>query len=273
MALKYKLQKLEGIEPAIAGLYVEKEEAGAKVYVLDVEGVADEAKLKEFRTNNMNLHKQVTDLQQRYDGIDPEEVKTLKEAIGGLKAEELPEIVKKAKDLEKIVENRTQAMRVDHEKAIGGVKADNERLKRQLSELAINQTTVAEGSKLGLRSTAHLDLTYRARQVFVLDAKGNPVAYEADGKTLKYGKESNPLTIKEWIETQVTEAPHLFEDSKGTGGNGGDGKGSGGGDESKNPFAKGTPDFNLTAQSKLVRENPALARRLAAKVGVILPGA
>lgn len=272
MALKYKLQKLDDVAEAIRTFYVEKEEAGNKVYVLDLDGAVDSAKLDEFRTNNKNLHKQLTEIGSKFDGVDPDEYKALKEAVGGLKSDEIPAVLAKAKDLEKIVETRTAAMRKDHEGAVIAIKTDRDRLQTQLSELAINQTTIQEASKLGLRPTAQLDITFRARQVFRLDAKGTAVAFESDGKTVRYGKDGSPLTIREWIESQVTEAPHLFEDSKGAGNGGnGDGKGSGGGYDKENPFAKGTTHYNLTKQGELMRSNPALARRLAAAAGQILP--
>lgn len=270
--LKFQYDKQEEIPKESLGFYEEKTEGGKQVWQLKIEGVVPTTKLDEFRTNNVNLHKQVTELKARYEGIDPEEAKKLSEAVGGLKPEELAEALKQGKNVEKIVEARTKAMREESDRVISTTKAEKERIQRQLEELSINQATIAEATKLGLRPTAHLDITFRARQIFKLDPNGKPLAYDADGKTHIYGKDGSIITIREWCEQQLQAAPHLFEDSKG-GGSGGDGKekgGSGGGTEG-NPFKKGSPHYSMTEQMVLMKKDPAKAKRLAAEVGVKLP--
>ena len=176
MPLKYKVENLDGVDEAIKPLYTKKTDGGKEIFILDVDGVVESTKLDEFRTNNKALHKQIADLSSKFDGVDPEDYRALREAVGGLKADELPEIVKKAKDVEKIVDTRTQAMRKEHDSVVNVLKSDRDRIQKQLSELAINQTTIQIASKLGLRPTAHVDITTRARQIFSLDPKGNAVA-------------------------------------------------------------------------------------------------
>jgi len=269
MPLKYKLDKLDGLDPATTALYVEKEANGTKYYLLDVDGAVDKSQLDEFRTNNVNLKRQLADATAKFDGIDPDEVKKLKEAVGGLAADEIPELLKKGKDVEKVVEGRTAAMKTTYEKQILTVTSERDKLQSQLAELSINQAVLAEATKIGLRPTAQIDATYRARQVFRLNAAGVPTAYEADGKTIIYGQDTKELTIKEWCEGLKTAAPHLFEESKGAGSSGGSG-GNGGG-AVQNPFMKGTPHYNVTKQGQLRKENPALARKYAAEAGIVLP--
>ena len=77
-----------------------------------------------------------------------------------------------------------------------------------------------------------------------------------------------PMTLEEWVDTQVADAPHLFESNSG-GGAAGDGSGGAAGAgpgranrSVKNPFRKET--WNLTEQMKLQKSDPQLAARLKA---------
>jgi hypothetical protein len=68
--------------------------------------------------------------------------------------------------------------------------------------------------------------------------------------------------LEEWIEAQVSEAPHLFESNAG-GGAAGNGSGGVGGNRSvRNPFRKET--WNLTEQFRLQKTDSQLAARLKA---------
>ncbi len=111
-----------------------------------------------------------------------------------------------------------------------------------------------------IRSTI-TDITARARNVFKL-VNGGPRAFEADGQSVRYGKDGvTPMTLEEWVDTQVAEAPHLFESNAGSGaaGNGSSGAGN---RSVKNPFRK--ESWNLTEQMKLQKSDPQLAARLRA---------
>ena len=109
----------------------------------------------------------------------------------------------------------------------------------------------------------------RARNVFRL-VNGVPTAFESDGKNVRVGKDGmTPMTLEEWVDTQVADAPHLFESNAGGGaGSGGGGDASGGGAAAranrsvKNPFRRDT--WNLTEQMKLQKTDPQLAARLKA---------
>jgi hypothetical protein len=71
------------------------------------------------------------------------------------------------------------------------------------------------------------------------------------------------MNLEEWIEAQVSEAPHLFEANAGGGAAGNGSGGVGGGNRSaRNPFRKET--WNLTEQFKLQKTDPQLAARLKA---------
>ena len=69
------------------------------------------------------------------------------------------------------------------------------------------------------------------------------------------------MTLEEWLDTQVSEAPHLFESNAG-GGAAGNGSGGVGHRSVKNPFTK--ENWNLTEQMKLQKTDPQMAQRLKA---------
>ena len=138
---------------------------------------------------------------------------------------------------------------------------ERDALNGKLTALLIDQAVVTEATKRGLRATALPDITSRARNTFKL-VNGVPQAFEADGQTARVGKDGvTPMTLAEWIDAQVSDAPHLFESNVGGGaaGNGSGGVGQGSG---KNPFRRET--WNVTEQMRLAKADPQLAARLKA---------
>src|SRR5438477_13042640 len=73
MALKFKYKSKDEVPAEHSALYVERDGA----FVLDAEGAVDKARVDEFRTNNLALKKQLDDLAAKYEGIDPDAVKTV----------------------------------------------------------------------------------------------------------------------------------------------------------------------------------------------------
>ena len=71
------------------------------------------------------------------------------------------------------------------------------------------------------------------------------------------------MTLEEWVDAQVADAPHLFESNAGGGAASNSAGGAAGNKHSaKNPFRKDT--WNLTEQMKLQKTDPGLAARLKA---------
>ncbi len=258
MTLKFRVKAKEDVPAEQLPFYVERDGA----WVLDVDGAVDKAKLDEFRTNNVALLKQVDDLRQRFAGIDPDEVRKLAEEKRRL--EEQQQL--KAGEVEKVVENRLKSARSEWDKQFSTVASERDALNARLATIQIDQAVVSEATRRGLRATAIPDITARARQTFRL-VNGVPQALEADGQTARVGKDGlSPLSLAEWIEAQVSEAPHLFESNAGSGAVGnisGGGVGARPQGAMRNPFRKGA-EWNVTEQMKLLRTDPALAQRLRA---------
>jgi hypothetical protein len=132
---------------------------------------------------------------------------------------------------------------------------------QRLTAIKIDQAVVNEATKRGLRASAIPDITSRARNTFRL-VNGVPQAFEADGQTAGVGKDGvTPVSWAEWIDTQVSEAPLLFESNAG-GGAAGNRSGRAGNRSVRNPIRK--ESWNLTEQMKLQKSDPMLAARLKA---------
>ncbi len=253
MALKFKYSSKDEIPAELVALYAEREGA----WQLDCDGVADKAKLDEFRTNNVALLKQVEDLRKRFEGIDPDEVRKLADEKQRLEEERQL----KAGELDKVVENRIKGLKSDWEKQVAGLTSERDALNARLTAIQIDQGVIAAATKRGLRPTAITDITSRARSVFKL-VNGAPRAFEADGQTVRYGRDGvTPMSLEEWVDTQVSEAPHLFESNAGSGA-AGNGSGGAGNRSVRNPYRKET--WNLTEQMRLMKSDPQLAARLRA---------
>ena len=255
MPLKSKYNSLKEIPAEDVRLYVERDGA----WHLDVDSKEDKSKLAEFRDHNIALQKQVAELQAKFEGIDPEAVRKLAEEKARLEEEQQL----KAGEFQSVLDARLKAERSEAEKRFGAVAKERDALNARLATIQIDQGVVATATKRGLRPTAIPDITARARSVFRL-VEGAPRAFEADGQTVRLGKDgTSPMDLEEWIEAQVSEAPHLFESNAGGGAAGNGSGGVGGSNRSgKNPFRKET--WNLTEQFKLQKTDPQLAARLKA---------
>ena len=253
MALRKKYESLKEIPAEDVRLYVEREGA----WHLDVDLKEEKAKLDEFRANNIALSNQLADQKKRFEGIDPEQVRKLAEEKQRL--EEAQQI--KTGEVDKVVENRLKTARTEWDKQFNAVTGERDSLNARLTAIQIDQGVITVATKRGLRPTAIPDITARARTVFRL-VDGAPRAYEVDGQTVRVGKDGiTPMTLDEWVEQQVADAPHLFESNAG-GGAAGTGSGGVGNRSVKNPFRKET--WNLTEQMRLLKSDPGLAARLKA---------
>jgi len=256
MPLKYRYTNKEEIPADQTALYVEREGA----FYLDAEGVSDKAKADEMRNHNIELRKQLEERDARFAGIDPEEYHRLLEEKRKL---ELEAQGHKPEEIDKLVTERLKGLKADWDKQQTAVTNERDALLGRLSAIQIDQGIITVATKRGLRPTAIPDITARARTVFKL-VNGAPQAFESDGKTVRYGKDGfTPMTLEEWVDAQVTDAPHLFESNAGGGAASTGAGGAAGSQRSvKNPFRKDS--WNLTEQMKLQKTDPALAARLKA---------
>jgi hypothetical protein len=246
MPLKYKFKTREEIPAELQPFYVERDGAWA----LDAEGVVEKSKHEEFRANNIALSNQL----KRFDGIDPEAVHQLAEENRSLRTATLSE------DAKREMEAQLKTAKSAFEKQIAAVTGERDALHGRLTAIQIDQAVVTEATKRGLRPTAIPDITSRARTNFKL-VNGVPQAFEGDGQTARTGKDGvSPMTLAEWVDALVSDAPHLFEANAGGGAAGSGSRGAATG--VANPFRK--ESWNVTEQMKLQKNDPSLAARLKA---------
>jgi hypothetical protein len=256
MPLKYKYSTKQEIPAEQQSLYLERDGA----FYLDAEGIVDKAKADEMRNHNVELRKQIEDRDARFAGVDPDEFHRLAEEKRKL---ELQAQGHKPEEIDKIVTERLKTLKADWDKQFAVVTGERDSLNTRLTTIQIDQGVITAATKRGLRPTAIPDITARAHSVFKL-VNGAPQAFEADGKNVRYGKDGiTPMTLEEWVDAQVSDAPHLFESNAGGGAASNGGGAAAGSQRSvKNPFRKET--WNVTEQMKLQKSDPALAARLKA---------
>ena len=250
MPLKFKYATKQEIPAEQQAFYVERDGA----WLLDADGVVSQAKLDEFRQNNITLTNQL----KKFEGIDPDAVRQL--AVEKQRLEDEQRL--KDGKFQDVLDARLKTARAEWDKQHGVVVAERDVLTGRLTAIQIDQAVVTEATKRGLRPTAIPDITSRARQTFKL-VNGVPQAFDSDGQTARMGKDG-PMTLAEWVDALVSDAPHLFEANAGSGaaGSGGGAAGSASARASRNPYRKET--FNLTEQMKLQKSDPQLAARLKA---------
>ena len=240
MALKNKYASAGDIPAELKPFYVERDGA----WLLDSE------RNEELRQTNITVMKERDALLKRFEGIDPDEVRKL--ADEKRKLEEAAQL--KAGEFDKVLAARL----AEHDRKNAPMLAELGAVKAQLSGVLIDDAVVAEATKRGLRATALPDLKARARNTFKL-VGSVPQAF--DGETARMGKDGfSPLTLAEWVEALVSDAPHLFEANAGGGATGSGSRGAERG--VVNPWSEKTR--NLTEQVKLLKTDPGLAARLKA---------
>lgn len=255
MALKFKYKLESDIPTEHRPFYVRKGE----VWQLDADGAEDAERFAEFRDTNISLLKalgatSVEDAKAKaaaMKDVDPARYRKLVEDAEAAETKRL----KDAGKLEEVHAQQVAALKKAHTAELERITGEKTTLKTRLETLLIDGSVQAEALKKGVRSTALVDVTTRARNVFALD--GDKVIAKQGDKPL-FNTKGEPLTVGDWLDGLVADAPHLFEKSNGGGGGGGSVGNFGG--LSYNPFDPKT--VNRTEQARLNRTNPELAKRL-----------
>ncbi len=140
-----------------------------------------------------------------------------------------------AGQLDELLLERTDRMRGDFEgqresmqKLLDEANGTSSNYKTQLEKVVIDSSIqTAVGNVATVKQGAMQDVLSRAKSVWKLDENGAPLPVDHQGKTI-YGKDgSKQVSMEEWAEGLLSEAPYLFEGSKGGGAGGGDHRSSG----------------------------------------------
>ncbi len=136
--------------------------------------------------------------------------------------------------------------------------SDNEELQKQVKQY---RDRVEELEKASANTAKEYALREKLTAAGALDA--DYLIYKQGGlEKFTFDKDGKPIGVEDVLKPLRESSPHLFKTEPGA-----DYRPAGGGNPpASNPFAKET--YNLTEQGKLLRDNPAQARQLAAAAGV-----
>jgi hypothetical protein len=185
MALKYTVDTLDGLSPAVRGHYT-KADDGKFQLTLDG-GHPDTARVAEFRDNNVKLTKERDDLLARFDGIDPAAVKATAAKLAALE---------QAKPDERIAALESQ------------LAAANKRANEGVLKDAVSGAFLKSGG----RPAASDYILSKAEKLFTVAADGTLVssAFDPDQPGVK-------LTVAAFINQQLKESSFAFQPSSGSG--------------------------------------------------------
>jgi hypothetical protein len=169
---------------------------------------------------------QQTQLAQ-FSGMDPEKVKSMMEALDH--DEDMKLFGEGKKNM--VIEKYTERMRTAH---TAELEAERFRTQEEAKRADTYKSAVLDNQIRSVCGDLHKgavdDALLFARQLFTLDAKGNAVKLDAEGRP-ELGKDGKtPFSPAEWIEMQRELKPHWFPAStSGSGSGGAQGSGSGAG--------------------------------------------
>tara|TARA_X000001382_G_scaffold95659_1_gene70082 strand:+ start:2758 stop:3489 length:732 start_codon:yes stop_codon:yes gene_type:complete len=206
--IPYFTEDISNLPETLHNLYNKDEQGG---YTLAVEGVAPKRKLDEFRTNNKKLQEQVQELQEKYQFVDIEEYKSLKEKVADKDTKGfVPQT-----DIEKEVEKRVRKMASEYEQKSSSLHETINSQTSQLSKLLIDNEVAKTATQNNAIESALDDIMMRVRTKFTVE-EGKVVAKDEAGE-IEYNANGDPVTIAQYMNTLKESAPHLFKTSTGAG--------------------------------------------------------
>jgi hypothetical protein len=171
---------------------------------------------------------EVTEKLKNYDGIDAPKAK---QVLAMLESDEDLRLFQSGQK-DAVIQKHTERMRADYEsklsekdKAIQAEALSKEAYKGKVLEAQILQAAAGL-----LHKSAIDDALLHGKTIFSLDAKGNAVKLDAEGKP-ELGKDAKTaFSPKEWLESMREQNPHCFPQSSSGGGSpGSSGSGAAGG--------------------------------------------
>jgi len=215
----------------------------AKEHAKEVDGkyvvkLAPEAKVNEFRDNNVRVSQERDTLKAQLEKVRPvmgedvdaflSEVQTLRQVQQEVKDGKL----KPGTDVSAEVERRVSEMRGDFQRQLSEkaqearsandrAAAENSKWRRSVVDRAVTDAVLEAAS--GAETSALPDIMQRAYGVFTVDDSGKLVA--KDGDAIVYGSDgATPMTPREWLAKLRERAPYFFKNSNGGGASGASGR-------------------------------------------------
>lgn len=273
MALKAVVDSLDGVEDAIQGLYTEAEDGK---YYLSVDGVDALPQVRGLVTTLRRFKEVAPDASRLKSKLD-----RLSELEGyadlGLSADEVREKIQRLEELEASggdVDGKIEALRQTYDKQKAALQKQLEgKLGEKDAEIQtlqsfVERLTVDNALDRALDKVKVIPETREAVKA-LLKQRGPKVIREGDDYRGIFETDLGEVSVEDYVDawSRRDEAAPFMPASGNKGSGAGGGKG--GGSARANPFK--TETRNLSEQMRLVKENPTLARQLAAEAGVKLP--
>ncbi len=262
--LKRTYATQEDIPETFAPFFIEKD--GKFAADVDFEGYVPAKRLDEMRTTNItDRQKYEADL-EKFKDVDVEKYHDLlsrEKDLGDGK------LIKRG-EIEAVVKPRVDEALKPVQAELKEEKGRTAILRDRLETAMISNGVVQAAIPLGLKKGAAPDLIERARKVFKLNDDTEVVAYEPDGKTIKYHLGSEPYGIEQFAKDTANDeyGKHLFVENQGGGGGGGSARGGAQRGDDYNPWNPTTT--NRSDQGKIIATDFPRAQRLAKKHGFTL---
>lgn len=207
MPLKFIMESMEGVEPAVAQLYTKE---GENYVLTGVEGIAPKSKVDDFRTNNIIL----TNKLKEFGDLTPEAIKKMSQDIDDYKVRLEKSGELDDEQINKLVENRVSAMKAEHTEAMTALQNQNQGLSTQLSKVLVDNEAKTAAIEHGVSEKGLADVLLRVNSVFKVE-DGKTVGYK-DGEKLYNTSGTKLLGINSWVKGLQKDAPHLFKASEST---------------------------------------------------------
>lgn len=151
---------------------------------------------------------------KRFDGIDPDAVRTI---LSKFASDEEAGLLKAGK-IDEVLNKRTERMQADNAKALKGEQDRWAKAETKASKLAARTLSGAikdAAIKSGAYPEAMEDIVLRSGSLWRLNDDGDPVAMS--GEEIVLGKDGKtPLSPTEWAESLRETAPHLWPKAQGS---------------------------------------------------------
>lgn len=255
MALEAKLSTLDGVPEALHEHYAQQSDGTFRLVAKGVEYEEDVKGLKTALEREREERRKAKERLEQLGDVDPEEYRRLKE-----EAEERE--TGKLKDKGEFEALRAR-LEERHQKAVESKEQEIQRRDRFIERLLVDNEIDKAMDEVKV-------LPEHRRAVRALLKESRPQV-KADGEDYRatvqtdMGETSLATYIQEWSKSE--EAGHYIA-GRGVNGSGASSTRSAGADGGVNPWKRETR--NLTEQMRIAKENPDLAKRLAAQAGLAL---